>query len=378
MWHLLNFRNLRTDGLPSSEGPNWSKRIPALDGLRGLAILMVLMRHTVFDLRSNSKLLSPFLTAGTLTWSGVDLFFVLSGFLIGGILVDVKLSANYFKTFYIRRAYRIFPLYFLTIGLVLLKYLLFHLLRGGAWWAYFTLTQNCWYAGIPALYATWSLCVEEQFYLTIPFLIHKVRRSELVAALIAVALAAPLLRTLLYYRFPHGEAFSYMLTPCRADALCLGVLSAVLVRDPRGWRWLLTKRASLKGALIVFFAGLIFVTWHGYTAGPLMFTFGFTWIAGFYAVALLTIVSSSGSIGNDILCNKSLMRLGTLAYCTYLIHVPCLHAGRQLFAIVFRASPGASLFPGKMIGVVVALSIASLSFKFFEKPLLRMGHRYQY
>ena len=79
--------------------PDWSKRIPALDGLRGLAILMVLMRHTIFSLQTNSRLLLPILAAGQLTWSGVDLFFVLSGFLIGGILLDAKLFPPIFQNF---------------------------------------------------------------------------------------------------------------------------------------------------------------------------------------------------------------------------------------------------------------------------------------
>ena len=72
---------------------------------------MVLMRHSIFGLETNARLAIPFLKAGQLTWSGVDLFFVISGFLIGGILLDSRNSPNYFKTFYIRRAYRIFPLY---------------------------------------------------------------------------------------------------------------------------------------------------------------------------------------------------------------------------------------------------------------------------
>jgi peptidoglycan/LPS O-acetylase OafA/YrhL len=91
--------------------PDWSVRVPALDGLRGVAILLVLLRHSFFGLESQSSLLSAFLAAGRLTWSGVDLFFVLSGFLIGGILLDARKSPRYFSTFYIRRAYRILPLY---------------------------------------------------------------------------------------------------------------------------------------------------------------------------------------------------------------------------------------------------------------------------
>jgi len=108
--------------------PNWSVRIPALDGLRGIAILLVLLRHSLFGMPTNSRFLAKILAAGQLTWSGVDLFFVLSGFLIGGILLDARESPRYFQTFYIRRAYRILPLYLA----ITLFFLMRHLLSPGA------------------------------------------------------------------------------------------------------------------------------------------------------------------------------------------------------------------------------------------------------
>ena len=94
--------------------PKESKsRIPELDGLRGLAILLVLLYHFVSSPRIQPPLFHKLFAIG---WSGVDLFFVLSGFLIGGILLDVRESPNYFRTFYGRRFYRIVPLYYLWIG----------------------------------------------------------------------------------------------------------------------------------------------------------------------------------------------------------------------------------------------------------------------
>jgi peptidoglycan/LPS O-acetylase OafA/YrhL len=110
--------------------PDWSIRIPGLDGLRGIAILLVLLRHSFFGMETGSRFLAKILAAGQLTWSGVDLFFVLSGFLIGGILLDARESPRYFQTFYIRRAYRIFPLYGVITALFLMRHLPFHLLPG--------------------------------------------------------------------------------------------------------------------------------------------------------------------------------------------------------------------------------------------------------
>lgn len=95
------------------ESLDFSRRIPELDGLRGLAILLVLFYHYI----ESSPVLPGFLSvAGRLTWSGVDLFFVLSGFLIGGILLNARESPNYFKAFYVRRAYRILPIYAATLA----------------------------------------------------------------------------------------------------------------------------------------------------------------------------------------------------------------------------------------------------------------------
>ena len=169
-----------------------STRIPALDGLRGIAILLVLLRHSVFEFHPNSKFFSHLLVAGRLSWSGVDLFFVLSGFLIGGILLDAIASPRYFKTFYVRRAYRILPLYAVVMALFSLRYVTSHGSAGPLgsfshspipWASYVTFTQNIWMAwlgtfGVGAVAATWSLAVEEQFYLTVPFIIRKIRRSH--------------------------------------------------------------------------------------------------------------------------------------------------------------------------------------------------------
>ena len=133
---------------------NSSTRIPALDGLRGIAILLVLMVHSFSDFHFvHHPGLTWLVRMSRLGWSGVDLFFVLSGFLIGGILLDARNSPNYFKTFYIRRAYRILPLYFLVLTLAWLTFQAGQLgwLRGSwaelfsgkiPWWTFFTFTQN--------------------------------------------------------------------------------------------------------------------------------------------------------------------------------------------------------------------------------------------
>jgi peptidoglycan/LPS O-acetylase OafA/YrhL len=121
-------------------------RIPALDGLRGVAILLVLLWHLAFDKIPTSGPLSYLFALGRLSWSGVDLFFVLSGFLIGGILLDARDSSRYFKTFYLRRGFRILPLYGVVTGLYILDYLLSPGTSPIPLASYPTFTQNFWMA----------------------------------------------------------------------------------------------------------------------------------------------------------------------------------------------------------------------------------------
>lgn len=379
--------------------PDWSVRIPALDGLRGIAILLVLLRHAIFGVTSvqgveaHSRLVSALLAFGQLSWSGVDLFFVLSGFLIGGILLDARPSPRYFQTFYIRRAYRILPLYFLVIGLSLLPHLLVQFSPARAarmsplpipWWSYATFTQNFWMAhlgvfGPSGIGITWSLAIEEQFYLTIPWLVRKIRPRNLLIVLVTVSACAPWLRVLLHSSMVDPGVASYVLMPTRADALCLGVLSALLVRNLAFWIWLQSHRRMLRSATALFSLGVGFMTWQGYDALSFpMTTWGFSWLAAFYACILLIAISPTGGVVPRILRNKSLMRLGTLAYGSYLIHVAIMNALRHPLKAHFPQFPVAAWLAGGILGIALTLAVAALSFKYFEKPLLRRGHQYSY
>ena len=379
--------------------PDWSVRIPALDGLRGIAILLVLLRHAIFGVTSvqgieaHSRFASFVIACGQLSWSGVDLFFVLSGFLIGGILLDARSSPRYFQTFYIRRAYRILPLYFLVIGLSLLPHLLAQFSAARAahttplplpWWSYATFTQNFWMAylgvfGPSGMGITWSLAIEEQFYLSIPLLIRNVRPRNLVIVLLMVIACAPWLRVLLHSSMTYPGLASYVLMPTRADALCLGVLAALLVRNEVFWNWLQSNRRTLWSVTGVFFVGVAYMTWQGYDALSFaMTTWGFSWLAAFYTCILLIAVSSSGEPASRILQNPSLMRLGTLAYCSYLVHVAIMNALRHPLKAHFPEFPVAAWLVGGILGIALTLAVAALSYKYFEKPLLKRGHQYSY
>jgi peptidoglycan/LPS O-acetylase OafA/YrhL len=225
---------------------------------------------------------------------------------------------------------------------------------------------------------TWSLAIEEQFYLSIPLLIRKVRMRYLAAALLAVIVGAPLFRFLLHATATHAGMASYVLMPARADALCLGVLIALLVRNDTFWSRLQANRPMLWSVTAVLFAGAVFMTWRSYDALSIpMTTWGFSWLAALYTCILLIAIAPSGIVP-AILRNQSLIRLGTLAYCSYLIHVGVMQAVRQPLKAHFPQFPVAAWIFGGLVGMAITLLAASLSFEYFEKPLLRRRRQYSY
>jgi len=360
----------------------------------------VLLRHSIFAMESAiggppvTSVFSWFLAAGQLTWSGVDLFFVLSGFLIGGILLEVRNSPRYFQTFYFRRFYRILPLYVVVVAIFLFQHLPFYafIAKSGhfqpleiPWWSYATFTQNFWMAylgtfGLNSAGITWSLAIEEQFYLTIPWIIRKVHLRFLAAVLVAVVIGEPLVRLALRALLgDHGGIACYVLTPARVDGLSLGVLCALLVRSERVWDGLVSRKNLLWLALGLLFCGVAFMTWRQYDAfSSAMTTWGYSWLALFYAAFLLLAVVDTGGWLEHILRNPVLTKLGTLAYCLYLLHISVMQSVRHPLGSWLRGSPHVAWILGGIVGATASVVLASLSWKYFEKPLLRRGHRYQY
>ena len=246
------------------------QRCRELDGIRGIAVLLVVIWHYLACQFLGAPAFSRLATlrdALCLTWSGVDLFFVLSGFLIAGILVDHRGATNYFRVFYIRRACRILPLYYLLIALyIALTFLPLGKARFD-WllaeplplWTYAAFVQNIFMGfrgdfGASALGVTWSLAVEEQFYLVIPLLIFCLNRKVVGALLLTAVVAAPLLRSV----SPGFHAF--VNTPWRADSLLSGACLALLVRRPGFVAWVRRNRGWMHAALAVFLAAAVWIT----------------------------------------------------------------------------------------------------------------------
>jgi peptidoglycan/LPS O-acetylase OafA/YrhL len=381
---------------PAATNSALSGRIPELDGLRGLAIGMVLLSHYFLtSIQSTPGSLAAYLLApGRLAWSGVDLFFVLSGFLIGGILLDARPSSNYFRVFYTRRFFRIIPIYLFCL---LAAFLLYSLADSGTrgnlawmrwdrlpWITYILFLQNFWMAhastlGAFGLSVTWSLAVEEQFYLTLPTVVRILNTRRLVSVLLTGTLLAPLLRICIHAVLPDHPVSWVVLMPCRADALLLGVLGAVALRDAGCLRFLVRSRTLLRVGLAVLASGFVFLTLRSpdpYGFG--MLTVGFTWLALFYlAILLYTLLFHEGWLGTFFRWNW-LRWLGSIAYGAYLFHELVRGAFFGLFGTRPPQIQSVRDFLLSVLALVVTLVICQLSWRYFEKPLVQIGHRARY
>ncbi|HVY44473.1 MAG TPA: acyltransferase [Minicystis sp.] len=378
------------DGL--FKNPYFARRVPELDGLRGIAILLVVVWHYVaIALPPPSGPLGAALRRPLLlAWSGVDLFFVLSGFLIGGILLDVARSPRYFTTFYARRFHRIFPLYYLFlvtffVGCALVGpsaaahvKKLFNLELPP--WCYPLYLQNVFMTtrqtfGGEWVGVTWSLAIEEQFYLLLPLAVRALRPKTLALVVAAAVVAAPALRLALT---PTNPFFGpYTLLPCRADALGLGVLAALVTRTERGWAFLHAHRRALVYALGPLFVGVVFLT--GHAQGRLMNGPGYTWLAAFYACVLLLSVVEPGPVARAVLRSRLLQELGVVAYGVYLLHMGVNAAVHAAFLGAAPKIDGVRSLAATALAALVTFVVAKLSWRFFEKPLVARGQaRFRY
>jgi peptidoglycan/LPS O-acetylase OafA/YrhL len=369
--------------------PRLNGRIPELDGLRGLAILLVLVHHyiaiTLYAPPGSWQRYA--LHSLDLTWSGVDLFFVLSGFLIGGILLDATHAANFYRTFYRRRAHRILPVYCLWLalfpaGLAFTKLShsasLAHIFNHKVpLWSYALFLQNFAMSirgefGGQWLASTWSLAVEEQFYLLLLLAIRYMSVAGVWRCTVAMIAASPILRIVLLL---SGAAYQapYTLLPCRADALGWGVLLALALRDPRIFGVLQSHRRKAYPLILALGTGSLALS-----TMPVMSVWfigaAYSCLAAFYALLLFVLVANPRQIEQRLFRFGPLVNLGTVAYAVYIFHQGINYL---LHAAVFGAAPridgwGSALITSLSLATVLAL--AAVSWRFLEKPLIRRAH----
>jgi peptidoglycan/LPS O-acetylase OafA/YrhL len=376
---------------PSAVPDTFHERyIPALDGIRGIAILAVLLHHCRFLLDPGYRFQHLLVKLFELGWCGVVLFFVLSGFLITGILLDSRTSPNYFSTFYVRRVLRIFPLYYGSLALIFLGSRLLHGLLGGVdplthinpWW-YLGFVQNFRPNSMifdPYLGPLWSLAVEEQFYLVWPLLVLLLSRRALTWVCAAIV---PLSFAIRLHYSGHSADLSVFVntfTPASLDALASGALVAIAVRSPI-WR----RRASLLARPLMIVCTLWFcmLAWRAgglFEYEPLIQSWGITALTFVFASVIFVAATTDRGIIAAFLNLKGLRFTGKISYSLYVLH-PIVMALvlPALGAIPAPAGLDLALNSEKIVLVLLAsITVAAASWFYFEKPILGLKRYFRY
>lgn len=384
--------------LPPSENRRF---YPALDGLRAVAVLMVFCQHYFAR--------PTWLRWG---WTGVDVFFVLSGFLITGILYDTRNTQHRFKNFYVRRTLRIFPLYYAILLAAILLMPILHWVYHPIWYLWPLYLENygrfIWvhdlqtnpYALDHLLSATrhfanpplvfylghfWSLCVEEQFYLAWPLVVFlvkdRVRLRNVCAAAFFVVLAARVLCVLAVPRNLLEAGLLERFTPLRVDALLVGGFVALCLRGPEAAR--LTRFArpimwAVAGAFLAMEGYYVVSTGSPYNPGvwvPWLGTIGYSMIDLFAAGLILQAIQPETGVYR-ILEYRWLRRLGQISYGFYVFHdIPHI-LYIKLVRHLFGANATHFSLRVAALALVGTLLMAYSSFRFFEAPFLKLKDRF--
>lgn len=367
--------------------------LPVLDGVRGIAILLVLVHHfSTLGRPWTIPLDGVVAKLQQAMWSGVDLFFVLSGFLITGILYDAKGSGNYFRAFYARRVLRIFPLYyaFLAAIVLLMPLLPFapplrEVMPGPGWyWTYLANLFFAWRGAMPpATGHLWSLSIEEQFYLFWPLVVAALDRRALMRACIAIAVGSLLLRVgLVLGDAPWVRA--YALTPARMDALALGGWIALAARGPDGLAPLRRFCLPVAGVCLALL-GAIAAARRGLSSqDPVVDSVGFTLVALLFGALLVAVLTEAPEKRLHRWTSTPVLRtFGRYSYAIYLFHYPIPYllarAGfpaERVPRILGWQLPGQIAYFAVLTAFTLALAFAS--WHLFEKHFLKLKDAFRY
>jgi peptidoglycan/LPS O-acetylase OafA/YrhL len=381
------YRIVESGGAPTS----LRGHLPALDGIRGLAVLMVLVFHFVGGMQATNLVERGIVSVTKYGILGVDLFFVLSGFLITGILYEGGGKPHYFRNFYMRRVLRIFPLYFGVLAFVFLVAPMIPLMQGPtlnylldrqAWaWLYginiYIAQQGDW--SFSYLNHFWSLCVEEHFYFVWPLVVFLL--APWPRLLITVSLAMSICAM---FARPIGLLMglswwtTVVLTPFKLDGLALGAFLAVMARQPEGWVWL--KRALLP---VVAIAGVLAASTYigSVMVSPPELEFVASIRVAFFQMLLACLLiwalsAPKTSFSSRFFCSRIMVFWGTYSYGLYVYHhfisYYMLANGTEMQLGRWLGSHGAAVALQASLGILASLIIAYLSYELFEKRFLRL------
>ena len=356
----------------------------ALDGLRGIAVLLVVVYHSwVMPVADRLDHIATSLAG--LGWSGVQLFFVLSGFLITGILLDSKDGRNYFRNFYVRRVLRIFPLFYAVLAIYLIgAAVLPHHFRPPlgiaagqeAWYA--TFLSNFSMARLhdmapSTLGVSWSLAVEEQFYLVWPLVVWLLPRRWLLRLCLTLFFVSFFWRLALTV---GGVAplVTSLLTPSQFGGLAVGSALAVWQRQGGGVRQLVPWARGLLLAVPPLLLAIGIQAGDPTQGRHLMVTVGLLLVQGFFGACLVLVLA--GHLGPRLLASAPLRACGRWSYGMYLFHTILLQIyfalpGRGFWPLLFGAA-----LPKQLLvtaGTILAsATVAALSWNLYERPFLRL------
>jgi peptidoglycan/LPS O-acetylase OafA/YrhL len=356
-----------------------NSRFHALDGLRGTAVTLVMIAHLAPRLVEGDDWIARVLYwPQALGWCGVDLFFVLSGFLITGILTAHRQAPNYFLAFYAHRAFRIFPPLFLLLAIVLFVLPNFGLVKANPpTWPYWLFLPNLRLildiGDIDYIGVTWSLGIEEQFYIAWSILVFILPNRRLAMVAVAALLGSVLLRCGLFGHYPNNEVFLF--TFSHLDGLCVGTILRLAYDSPR-WRpnvALFGRTAWLWALIFAIGMFLDIKVWPQGDIGEWAYSFnmrvGLTLLSLFFGAIMAAGLMRDGAV-RKVFDLAALRRLGDYSYFMYLFHF--LLTAPIIWFAVGRYGVSQHGYSGLFLLVVefaVVIFVAHLSFVFFERPI---------
>lgn len=322
-----------------------------------------------------------------LGWAGVNLFFVISGVLITGILLDSKNDQHYFRNFYMRRVLRIFPIYYLTLAIMFLPFFNHEVIGYGDSPYYIFYAQNIVQGQknflvnfTNAFDHTWSLAVEEQFYLFWPFLVYKLDRRKLAILIPFLFFMAFVWRVFVLLK--HGSAgLLYTLLPMQIDSLMAGAFLALLFRS----KPVSTDKMARTGISLAFLANLglfALIFYYGYDVygrfswTVLPFNTIFLSLLSVVFAGWIVFILNRQTIISKSLCLPVLRYVGKISYGLYLYHYPVLFTLSMISAKM--KAQGLTFHPVIFIllNLCITFMLAAISWRFIEAPILSLKDRF--